>query len=138
MGVCVTHALEERKLIRKNRWWRHALVVSLLLPVGAFSYHRWFDPAVHIVPTYSMTVNGSEASFMYLYGEAGGEPRILATGYLEQNGLIGGQTYQFECVTIGRDGAQWLRYHRFGQVWWAPRSELHVPSGTQAARIPNC
>jgi transposase-like protein len=135
---CVTRAIEETKLVAKVRWLQVSVALSLLFPAGAWAYHDWWDPATHIVPTYPLVVNGDEVHVVALYGEAGGEPQIIATGPGGQNGLIGGQTYNFECTTVGRDGAVWLRYHRFGQVWWAQRAALHVPAGTPAPQIPHC
>jgi hypothetical protein len=53
-------------------------------------------------------------------------------------GLIGGQSYGFDCWTIGRDGNEWLRYERFGQSWWALRFMLHPPYGESEPPLPHC
>ncbi len=138
LGVCVTEAIQAGQPAVRITWWQRSLVVALLLPLGAFAYHLWFDPAAHTPRTYQFVVNGGNAQFIYLYGEAGGEPQKIETGFAAQNGLIGGQTQEFECWVIGRDGAEWLRYRRFGRVWWAPRAKLHPPAGIQQPSVPHC
>ncbi len=138
IAVCVTHAITVRTLAAKVAWWKASLIVSLVLPLGAFVYHEWFDPAERVPRTYQFVVNGDETQVVELFGEAGGEPQLIQTGAGGANGLIGGQAYEFDCWTIGRDGLEWLRYQRFGRTWWAPRSRLHAPVGVRQGEVPHC
>jgi hypothetical protein len=138
IAVCVTHAMTVRTLAAKVAWWKASLIVSLVLPLGAFVYHEGFDPAERVPRTYQFVVNGDETEVVGLFGEAGGEPQLIQTGAAGENGLIGGQAYEFDCWTIGRDGSEWLRYQRFGRTWWAPRSTLHPPTGVRQREVPHC
>jgi len=138
IAVCVTHALSARHASMKAWWWRTSLLAALLLPLGVFTYHQWFDPAARVPKTYDFVVNGSETRVVPLFGEAGGPEQLIETGQLGQRGLIGGQTYPFDCRLTGRDGAEWLKYRRFGRVWYAPRVELHPPVGVPQPAIPHC
>lgn len=137
-GFTVGQAITSCKATDIARWWSITTVVTLLMCTGAFIYHKFFDPLTHQPQTYQFVVNGDESKFIPLYGEAGGPEQRLATGYAGQKGLIGGQTYNFDCWTIGRDSAKWFRYERFGQTWWAPSALLHAPTGESQPRIPPC
>jgi hypothetical protein len=122
-------------------WWRSSFIVTLNLLAGIVIYHEQFDPATtHTAPVYSLTVNGTEVDAVELYGEPDpGSDQLIATGAGGRNGLIGGQTYGFfECSTAGTDRRQWLRYYRYGHVWWVPRVYLHTPFGTADPAIPQC
>ena len=137
-GFTVGQAITSRKASDTARWWSISTVVILLMCTGAFTYHKFLDPLTHQPQTYQFVVNGDERNFIPLYGEAGGLKQSLATGYAGQNGLIGGQTYNFDCWAIGRDGAKWFRYERFGQTWWAPNALLHFPAGENQTGMPHC
>ncbi|MGD0608900.1 MAG: hypothetical protein ABSA53_35615 [Streptosporangiaceae bacterium] len=119
-------------------WWSVSTLLVLILSAAAFTYHELFDPATHAPRTYQFVVNGNDANFIQLFGEAGGQPALLETGEAGQNGLIGGISYTFDCWTIGLDGAEWLRYERFGETWWAPRKYLHPPFGEPEPQVPHC
>jgi hypothetical protein len=121
-----------------RQWWSASTVLLLVATAGAFGYHRFLDPSNRVPRAYEFVVNGTEVNVIPLYGEAGGAEQILATGEMGQNGLIGGQTYSFNCWTIGLDSAEWPRYERFGQVWWAPRADLHPPFGESQPPVPHC
>jgi hypothetical protein len=139
VGFTVSQAIGSRNVADTARWWWSISTLSvLLLCVGAFTYHKAFDPATHRPRVYQFVVNGNDSNFIPLYGEAGGPPQQLATGDAGQNGLIGGQTYNFNCWAIGRGGAEWLRYERFGQTWWAPQALLHLPTGESQPHILHC
>jgi hypothetical protein len=120
-------------------WWRSAATAELLLLLGAFGYHQWGDSATRTLKTVQFVVNEDETHVVPLYGEADvrTEQRIQ-TGELGQNGLIGGQSYPFECWVTGRDGAEWLRYQRFGRMWFAPRAALHPPADIRQPSLPHC
>ena len=137
-GFTVGQAITSREASDTARWWSISTVVILLMCTGAFTYHKFLDPLTHHPQTYQFVVNGDERNFIPLYGEAGGLKQSLATGYAGQNGLIGGQTYNFDCWAIGRDGAKWFRYQRFGQTWWAPNALLHFPAGENQTGMPHC
>lgn len=124
----------------KTFWWRPSFILALILLSGIVVYHEEFDPATHTAAMYSLTVKGTEVNTVELYGEPDfGSGQLLATGEFGQNGLVGGQTYSFfECSTVGTDRRQWLRYHRYGQVWWTPRASLHTPFGTADPALPRC
>ncbi|MER5504197.1 hypothetical protein ABT052_02595 [Streptomyces sp. NPDC002766] len=139
LGICIDHAVMAAQSDEQVHWWRLSLAVALVLPVGSFVYHQWFDPSEQTPQTYQFVVNGSDVDVIPLYGEAGGKPQTLATGEAGQNGLIGGETYSFDCwVEVGKDQRVWLRYHRFGGVWWAPRDQLHPPAGVRQSEMPRC
>ena len=138
VGFTVGQAIMSREPVDTARSWAISTLVILLASAGAFTYHKFFDPLTHRAQTYQFVVNGNESNFIPLYGEAGGLEQSLATGYAGQNGLIGGQTYNFDCWTIGRNGAKWFRYERFGQTWWAPSALLHSPAGETQAGMPRC
>jgi hypothetical protein len=115
--------------------YKIAGILLLTAIVGAFGYHKFFDPSTRVPQAYELVVNGTEADVIPLYGEAGGAEQTLATGVAGQNG---GQNYRFDCWTIGRDGAEWLRYERSGQTWWAPRADLHPAFGEPQPSVPHC
>jgi hypothetical protein len=139
IGFFATQALMA-DLSVKVFWWRSSFIITLTLLAGMVIYHEQFDPARHAAPMYSLTVNGTEVNYIDLYGEPDpGSDQLIATGELKQNGLIGGRTYSFfECATIGTDRHQWLRYHRYGEAWWAPRAYLHTPFSAANPAIPRC
>jgi hypothetical protein len=139
VGFTVSQAIVSRKAAdTARRWWSISTLAILLLCVVAFAYHKALDPATYRPQAYQFVVDGNDSNFIPLYGEAGGPPQQLATGDAGQNGLIGGQSYNFNCWAIGRDGAEWLRYERSGQTWWAPRALLHLPTGESQPQIPHC
>jgi hypothetical protein len=138
VGFTVGQAITSHDPADTARWWAISTLVILLVCAGAFTYHKSFDPLTHRAQTYQFVVNGNESNFIPLYGEAGGLEQSLATGNAGQNGLIGGQTYNFDCWTTGRDGAKWFRYERFGQTWWAPSALLHLPAGENQTGMPHC
>lgn len=138
IGFVVAHALQVESATAKLHWWQTGFIVLALLPAGTTVYHFWFDPSSRMPITYEMVVNGNEADVVPLFGEAGGHEQLLATGAAGQNGLIGGQTYQFDCRVTAPDGTPWLRYQRFGQTWWAPQQDLHPPVGLSPPIIPHC
>jgi hypothetical protein len=130
IGFLVTQAVMA-DLSVKVFWWRSSFIVTLSLLAGIVIYHEQFDPATHTAPVYSLTVNGTEVDAVELYGEPDpGSDQLIATGAGGRNGLIGGQTYS---STPGTDRRQWLRYHRYGHVWWyhepiyTLRSVLQIP-----------
>jgi hypothetical protein len=143
----ITKAIESGKDAQKEsekdaqkslQWWSISTVILLVAVSGAFAYHKLWDPATHGHGTYEFVANGTEVDVIPLYGEAGGPEQLLATGAAGQNGLVGGQSYQFDCWTVGLDGQEWLRYERFGQSWWAPRKYLHPPFGESEPPVPHC
>jgi hypothetical protein len=138
IATCASLALSARTARAKVLGWQLALGFALFLLLGSFVYHVWGDPATRVPKTYELVANGGNANVIPLFGEAGGPPQTLETGTLGQNGLIGGQTYEFDCWVIGRDGAQWLRYRRFGHTWYAPRADLHPPVGLPEPKVPHC
>jgi transposase-like protein len=138
IGAVITHAVQAQSIDVKLAWWRAAVPIVLLLPLGTVAYHEWFDPSTHVPRSYELVVNGNETNIIPLIGEPGGQPQLIATGSLGQNGLVGGQTYGFDCWVETSDRSQWVQYHRFDHLWWAPRSELHVPVGYPAPEIPPC
>jgi hypothetical protein len=117
-------------------WWLASTAALLLIIVSAFVYHKTLDPA-RIHHKYEFVVNGNGFNVISLYGEAGGPKVTLANGD-GQSGLIGGESYGFDCQITGPDGARWLRYERFKHTWWAPRRFVHVPYGERQPSVPHC
>lgn len=139
LAFMVSQAIALRKEVATaRRWWSMSTMALVILCTAAFVYHKYFDPSTHSPHTYQFVVNGTQVDYIPLYGEAGGSEQSLATGTAGQNGLTGGQTYDFDCWVIGLDNAEWLRYERFGQTWWAPRALLHLPIGQSQPPIPHC
>ena len=138
IAFCTAQALSARTVALKTWWWRTDLLVALLLLLGVFGYHHLLDPTTRGPRTYQFVANGTEVNVIPLFGEAGGAPQTIETGSLGQNGLIGGQTYEFDCWVIGSDSAEWLKYRRFGQTWYAPRGYLHWPVGVAQPNLPHC
>lgn len=139
IGICVERAMTASQPEVRALWWCLGLAAALMLSAGSFAYHIWFDPAERPHRTYQFVVNGDEVNVISLYGEAGGKPQMLATGEAGQNGLIGGEAYEFDCwAAVGKESQVWLKYHRFGRIWWAPRALLHAPAGVHQPRIPHC
>ena len=135
----ITQAIASGKDADKSlRWWSISTVMLLVAAAGAFAYHKLWDPATQGHGTYEFVVNGTEVDVIPLFGEAGGPEQMLATGAAGQNGLIGGQSYPFDCWTVGVGGQEWLRYERFSQTWWAPRKYLHPPFGESEPPVPHC
>ncbi len=130
VAVCIERALKARQLAARSGWLAIGLLAALLLPLGALTYHQWFDPAARTPQTYQFVVNGGETQVLQMAGEAGGEPQVLVEG------LIGGRTYMFECWTVAPGGAVWLRLA--GGRWYVPRAYLHPPAGIDQGRIPHC
>ncbi len=94
VAVCIERALKARQLAARSGWLAIGLLAALLLPLGALTYHQWFDPAARTPQTYQFVVNGGETQVLQMAGEAGGEPQVLVEG------LIGGRTYI--CLSAGR------------------------------------
>jgi hypothetical protein len=139
LGFTITQAIGSRKDVHASiLWWRLSTLIVLLLLVGAYTYHRLLDPANATPRSYQFVVDGNQANYISLYGEPGGAAESLATGSFGQNGLIGGESYSFDCWTTARDGTKWLRYERRGQTWWAPRALLHPPFGVRIPPVPHC
>ena len=138
IGLAVNQALDSNEPTKVAQWWFRSLLLSLLLPIGALTYHWWFDPAIAQPRTYQFVASGDETHVIPLYGEAGGPEQLLETGYAGQRGLVGGQTYAFDCWVTDPHGALWLRYERFGRTWWAPKALLHTPTGSHAEQVPTC
>ena len=139
IAFAVTQAVVPRKPADiAARWWFISTLLLLLVVSGSFVYHKLLDPGTHSRQTYQFVVNGNQTNVIQLFGEAGGPPQSLATGASDKNGLIGGQSYNFDCWVTGSDGKSWLRYERFGQSWWAPRRYLHPPSGETEPLVPHC
>jgi len=137
LSIFVTHAATANTAQLSARYWCISFMLSLILPAGAFGYHAWFDPA-RVQHRVSLIANGTEVNVGYLYGEPGGQPQILETGPLGQNGFIGGQSCEFECIVTISDGEQWLRFPRGSRVWWAPRKFFHSPVGVTPEEIRRC
>jgi hypothetical protein len=105
VAVCIERALKARQLAERSGWLAIGLAAALLLPLGALTYHQWFDPAARAPQTYQFVVNGSQTQELHVAGEAGGEPQVLVES------LIGGHTYPFECWTVA-PGFGGLHQHR--------------------------
>ena len=139
VAFTMTQAVVSRSSAENARlWWSVSTLLVLILTAGAFAYHKLLDPATRTPRTYQFIANGDDTAVIPLFGEAGGSPAVLETGAAGQNGLIGGITYNFDCWAIGLDRAEWLRYERFGQTWWAPRKYLHPPFGEPEPQVPHC
>lgn len=138
VGFAMSQAIISQNTADTARWWSISTLAVLAVCAGSFTYHKVFDTAIHPHQVYQFVVNGNDSNFIPLYGEAGGPEQYLATGTAGQNGLIGGQTYNFDCWTMGLDGAKWLRYERFGQTWWAANALVHSPPGEAKHTIPHC
>jgi phosphatidylglycerophosphate synthase len=138
IAICATHAINAKAPEMKARWWRTSFLATLALLVGGYVYHQWLDPVTQVPKTYQLVVDGDDTNVIPLFGEAGGDPQTLETGQLGQRGLIGGQTYEFDCWLTGRGGAVWLQYRRFGRTWYAPGAALHPPAGLRPPDIPHC
>lgn len=139
LGFMVTQAIGSKGDVDASLlWWRLSTLTVLLLLVGAYTYHRLLDPANATHHSYQFVVDGNQANYVSLYGEPGGAAESLATGSFGQNGLIGGESYSFDCWTTARDGTKWLRYERYGQTWWAPRALLHPSFGERNPSVPHC
>jgi hypothetical protein len=48
VAVCIERALKARQPAERSRWFAIGLVAALLLPLGAWTYHQWFDPAARV------------------------------------------------------------------------------------------
>ena len=137
IGATLSQAVASKDKQEGVTWWRATSIVLIMLCAGIPIYHFQFDPATH-QSTYQFVVNGAEINVIPLYGEPGGPEQTLATGITGQDGLTGGQTYDFDCWASASDGAEWLRYERFGQTWWAPRAMVHLSTGTTQPPVPHC
>jgi hypothetical protein len=139
LGFTLTQAIGSRRNVYAALlWWRVSTLTILLLLVGAYTYHRLLDPANAAPRSYQFVVDGGQAEYIPLYGEPGGPAESLETGSAGQKGLIGGESYGFDCWTTARNGTKWLRYERYGQTWWAPRFALHPPFGEHHPPVPHC
>jgi len=139
VAFAATQAITSRKSADIAwRWWAISTSVLFVASTGAYAYHKLWDPAAGPTPVYQFVVDGNQINYIPLYGEAGGPEQSLATGSAGQNGLIGGQAYDFDCWSTARNGTEWLRYERFGQTWWAPKTLLHAPYGERQPSIPHC
>jgi hypothetical protein len=139
LGFTIAQAIGCRDDATVSRmWWCVSTLTISLLVAGAYIYHVALDPVKDAQQAYELVVNGNPAQYIPLYGEAGGPREPIATGSNGQHGLTGGHTYLFECRVKTRDGAVWLRYRRYGQIWWAPRSLLHPPVGESQPAVRPC
>jgi hypothetical protein len=138
VSFAISQAVASHKEVDSARkWWLTSTLLLIMALIGTFVYHIAFDPATRPPQTYQFVVINDESFFIPLYGEPDGPPQTLATGADGHNGLIGGQTYTFDCSATAENGTDWLRYERFGQTWWAPLSLL-TPAVGNNEQISQC
>jgi hypothetical protein len=92
VAVCIERALKARQLAERSGWLAIGLAAALLLPLGALTYHQWFDPAARAPQTYQFVVNGSQTQELHVAGEAGGEPQVLVESLIVERHLGWGRT----------------------------------------------
>lgn len=130
VAALATHAIEARKQREKIHSLWAALAVACAVPIVAFCYHEWWDPARSSPASHEAIVNGNGAQVFYPYNEPGG-----AQGYTYEP-LPADGTIRLSCfVSLPRTGLWFLVA---GNGGWIPRDAMHAIPGIPFPSLPRC
>lgn len=128
-----TRALQARKLKDRSRSLWQALAVAVVLLVGIFSYHEWWDPSnsAHANPNgFQVMINGSDIQIFPVYDQPGGSQTY------EYPPLNSDEPVSLVCyVSLLGSGAWYEVYEDRG---WVPRDAVHAIPGTTFPNLPHC
>ena len=125
-----TRAAEARSLKKKaNALWL-ALIVASAIPVGAFTYHQWFDPSRADEGSHALLANGHDPQILRPADAPGASP-----GY-SHGAIIGGTTVWVRCYVELPGKGLW--YWLDSDGGWVPQVDVHVIPGMSRPSIPHC
>lgn len=126
--LAIERAVAAETAEKKVPWLWGSLVVALLLPTGAWSYHRWVDSDDRSV--YPFYLEGNQARVLQSAGKPGGQAQW--GGYP----LAAGGSYDFECVGKDSKGAVWLK--AVAGNYWYPSAFLSPVGDFNTSDMPTC
>jgi hypothetical protein len=133
VAALATRALQVRKLKdRINNLWQ-ALAVALVLLLGIFSYHEWWDPANHQSANsngYRVMVHGSDTQVLPVYDQPGGSQTY------EYPPLNSDEPVSLTCAVSLPGSGIW--YEVYGDRGWVPGNAVHAILGTTFPNLPDC
>ncbi|GAB2832677.1 hypothetical protein GCM10027176_41170 [Actinoallomurus bryophytorum] len=125
-----TRAAEARSLKKKvNALWL-ALTLASAIPVGAFTYHQWFDPSRTDEGSHALSANGHDPQILRPADGPGGSP-----GYAH-GAILGGTTVWVRCYVELQGKGLW--YWLDGDGGWVSQADVHVIPGMSRPNIPHC
>jgi hypothetical protein len=128
-----TRSIEARKHKDRLRslWSAFGIVVVLL--IGIFCYHRWWDPANAVNANsngYQVMVNGSDVQILLPYDQPGGSQTY------EYPSLNSDMPVSLQCYVLLPQSGFW--YEIYGGHGWVPRDAVHAIPGTSFPNPPHC
>ncbi|MER6276634.1 hypothetical protein ABT202_10015 [Streptomyces sp900105245] len=134
LGIVIEKAISATDTTKKIRLLSTGLILSLLLPVGAWIYHVWLDakstgPGIFYV-------EGKPGHYFPAHVYPGG-PALEDTPLNEDLGISTGQSYEFDCVSKDSKGRPWLKRDEAGNYWYATGDLRHV-AGADVSDLPDC
>lgn len=130
IATLATHAIEARKQKEKVQSLWMALAVACAIPVIAFSYHQWWDPARVGVSSYQAIIDGNEVQVFYPYDEPGGTQSYTYAA-LPADGSV-----RFSCYVSLPSSGLWFLIANDGG--WIPRDAVHAIPGIPFPDPPHC
>lgn len=134
LGVLVEKAINATSDATKVRLLSTGLILSLLLPIGAWFYHVWIDATSDGPGTFY--VDGKPHEYVPAHTYPGGSP-LENTLENERLGIDTRRSYDFDCVSKDSDGNTWLKRDGVGNYWYATDNLKHV-AGADVADLPEC
>jgi hypothetical protein len=129
LGTFLIRTLEKSTPEEKLRNLTIAMVFALSIPIGAATYHFWFDPSSH-APTYvSVVVDGTDVDVVRPVGEPGSQE------FFDYPPVIGGTQVDVDCKVL-YGGVAWYRLasnHSF-----LPATAVHAIRGVKTPSPPLC
>jgi hypothetical protein len=128
-AALVTRALAAEE--PKDREWSlwAALIVVVLIPVGAFCYHEWWDPSRTSPSSNEVMVKGTDLQVFVPYDEPGGSQSY------EYSVINSDEPISLVCYVSLPDG---LWYQIYGNGGWIPQDAVHAIPGIAFPDPPHC
>jgi hypothetical protein len=131
VAALATRALNAKKAEDRKRSLWAALGVACAIPVVAYSYHQWWDPARQANQIYQVVVGGPTDGVFHPYDYPGAtQEDFVYSPVLSQS------TIDLECyVTLPASGV-WYRILNNGG--WIPRDFVYAIPGLAFPNPPQC
>jgi hypothetical protein len=129
VAALTTRALEARKPKKRviNLW--AALITSVILLVGVFCYHEWWDPSQAGPQNNQVMVNGGDVQVFPQYDQPDGSQTY------EYPPLNSDMPVSIVCYVSLPDG---FWYRVYGNNGWIPRDAVHAIPGVAFPALPHC
>lgn len=133
VAALATRAVQARELKDRNTSLWQALAVALLVLLGIFAYHEWWDPASRqsVNPNgHQVMVGGSDTEVFEVYDQPGGSPTY------EYPPLNSVEPVSLTCAVSLPGSGTW--YQVYGARGWVPRDAVHAIPGTTFPALSDC